>query len=54
MPAMPPPITSADGVDAMVVSLNGDSNAALATAMRTKSLAFSVAFSGSLLCTQES
>ena len=39
---------------ATLVASNGSSNLALATAIRVKSLAFSVAASGSDMCTQES
>ena len=54
IPATPPPITNALLSTATLVASNGSSNLALATAIRVKSLAFSVASSGWFMCTQES
>ena len=54
IPHTPPPITNALLSTATLVASNGSSNLALATAIRVKSLAFSVAASGSAMCTQES
>ncbi len=53
MPASPPPITRAAFLIASLPFRRGSSNRALAAAMRTRSLAFCVAFSCSPMCTQE-
>ena len=54
MPAMPPPMTSPAWFNSTWMRSMGSNSATLAAAMRTRSLAFSVAFSGSDWCTQES
>ena len=53
MPAMPPPITSAAPFTGTVSSISGMSPMVRPTVMRTRSLAFSVALSGSAECTHE-
>ena len=53
-PATPPPMTTARWLMVRGFSSSGLSSEARATAMRTRSLALSVAFSGSFMCTQES
>ena len=52
-PAMPPPMTKARWLMLRGFSIRGLSREARATAMRTRSLALSVALSCSFMCTQE-
>ena len=53
MPAMPPPTTSAALLTGTILPASGTSAAARAAAIRTRSIAFSVAASGSPEWTQE-
>ena len=53
MPDSPPPMTRADFSILTVCRWSGSSSRALASAIRTRSLDFCVAFSGSCMCTQE-
>ena len=53
MPETPPPITSAFGSTGFFNSSKGSSNLTRATPILTSSFAFSVAFSGSFMWTQE-
>ena len=53
IPASPPPTTTAVWVTPSLDLVNGSRNRDLAMAMRVRSLAFSVAFSGSCMWIQE-
>ena len=54
MPATPPPMTKAALVTGKACLCRGSSITTRATTPRIRSLAFSRAFSGSCICTQES